>query len=135
MEKETKKVRMVVIDSSIFVDFLRQYGPSVAFFKSISKDERKDILFSAITETELISGKSCEDKEVKNIVLGMLNSFNKIDIDNQTALKAGDLSRTYGLDVPDAIIAATSLINNAELLTRNINDFKNIKELKVKSPY
>lgn len=134
MEKKTKETGLVVIDSNIFVDHLRSYLPSVEFFHSLPSSGEK-ALFSAITETELIAGKSCNNAEVRTIVLNMLNSFAKIEVDNRIALQAGDISRLYNTDLPDSIIAATALIHKAELLTRNVSDFKNIKGLKVKSPY
>jgi len=40
---------------------------------------------------------------------------------------AGDLKRKYNFLLPDAIIAATALHNNMEILTRNLKDFKKIK--------
>ncbi len=135
MEKEAKKTQLVVIDSSVFVDYLRNYLPSITFFQSFSREQRGEILFSAVTETELIAGKSCNNNEIRMIILNILRDFKKIEVNNQIALKAGDLSRKYGTDLPDAIIAATALINKAELLTRNIGDFDNIPDLIVKSPY
>ena len=134
MEKEREKIGLVVIDSNIFIDHLRNYTPAVNFFKELSLNPQ-NALFSAITETELIKGKSCSDNEVRFIVINMLNGLNKVVVDNLIALKAGDLSRIYGTDMPDSIIAATAIIKKAELLTRNIKDFENIKGLKVRVPY
>jgi len=41
----------------------------------------------------------------------------------------------YGLEIPDALITATTLNKNKVLITKNIKDFKFIKGLKVKMPY
>ena len=106
MEREGEKTKLVVIDSAIFVDYLRNYQPSISFFQSIPVDKRTEILFSAITETELITGRSCNDGEVRIKVLKMLSSFTKIKVDNSIALCAGDLCRLHNVDLPDAIIAA-----------------------------
>lgn len=135
MEKKTEDSELVVIDSSIFVDYLRNYRNSLTFFQSIPLDKRKNILFSAISETELIAGKSCDDKNIRTVILGMLNSFTKVEISNHIALRAGDLCRVYGVNLPDSIIAATAILNKAKLLTKNIKDFKKIKELEVGAPY
>lgn len=135
MEKESEKTELVVLDSDIFVDYLRNYPPALAFFQSIPLDKRTNILFSAITETELITGESCNDNEIRIKVLGMLNSFTKIKVDNPVALRAGDLCRVYGIDMPDAIIAATALINKAELVTKNIKDYNKVDGLKIRSSY
>ena len=125
---------MVVIDSSIFIDHLRSYRPALEFFNELSLNPQ-DVFFSAITETELIKGKSCSDNSVRSLVINMLNGLNKIPVDNMIALKAGDLSRIYGTDMPDSIIVATAMICKAELLTRNVKDFEKIEGLKVRSPY
>ena len=134
MEKKTESIEMV-IDSSIFVDHLRDYASAIEFFKSLSVEKREKTLFSAITEAELISGKSCNDVQVKNRVLQMLNSFRKIEVTNRIAVMAGDICRKYSANLPDGIIAATTITNNAQLLTKNIKDFEKIDGLNIKSPY
>ena len=48
---------------------------------------------------------------------------------------AAKLRRTYNLSVADSIIAATALGSNLELVTRNSDDFKNIKQLKLLNPF
>ena len=96
---------------------------------------KENVLFSAITETELIAGQSCENNDIKNKVLQMLNSFHKREVTNRVALVAGDLCRRYGVDLPDGIIAATAIINKSELFTKNLKDFQKIEGLKVVAPY
>ena len=39
------------------------------------------------------------------------------------------------IKIPDAIIAATALAENLVLVTRNINDFKNIPDLEFLNPW
>ena len=41
-----------------------------------------------------------------------------------------EIRNTYRLKLPDAIIAATAIINNAILVTAD-NDFKRVKELEL----
>ena len=124
---------MMLIDTDIFVDHLRGYAPAVAFFESLVFQE--DILFSAITEAELIAGNECKEKTKKEGVLQFLNQWNKIIVSNQIAVLAGDLSRDKGLELPDALIAATAIVSKAELVTRNEKDFKKVTELKIHVPY
>ncbi len=135
MEEKESKNLMVVIDTSIFVDYLRNYEPAVNFFKSLSSSDYRDVYFSAITETELLAGKSCNNSLIRDKILLMLNHLHKIEITNPIALLAGDICRKNEIDVPDAILAASSIINKTELVTKNIKDFQNIEELNFKSPY
>ncbi len=125
---------MKVIDSSIFIDHFRGYPSATSFFESLIDEA----LFSAITETELLTGSQCATAETRKNILQFLAKFEKVNVDNSIAQLAGDLSREHknnGLEIGDALIAATALINKAELLTRNLKDFEKIKGLKVKSPY
>jgi len=124
---------MILIDTNIFIDYLRSHKPALEFFKSITKD--KKVIFSAITETELIAGKYNDDDEKRDKLLNFLHNWDKIDINNSIALLAGDIVRKYNTSVPDALIAATCIINDSDLITKNIKDFKLIKELRVISPY
>lgn len=124
---------MLLIDTNIFVDHLRGYSPANKFFESISS--KNDIIFSSITEAELVAGKECKDSGKKQLLLQFLHRWEKIPVSNPIAVLAGDLSREHGLDIPDAIIGATAIINKAELLTKNIKDFKLISSLKVTVPY
>lgn len=123
---------MEILDTTIFIDHLRGYKPATDFLESI--DENK-IIFSAVSEAEVIAGKQCSEEKKKEEILQFLGKWKKIHINNEVAVKAGDLTRLYGIEIADAIIAATALLNDAELLTRNIGDFKKIKELKVRKPY
>ena len=123
---------MQLVDTNIFIDHLRGYSPATIFFESLDVGK---VVFSAISEAEIIAGKQCSNNKKKEEILQFLRKWRKIDADNPIAVKAGDLVREYGLELADAFIAATALINKAELLTRNITDFNKIPDLVVRSPY
>lgn len=59
----------------------------------------------------------------------LLNSLAVISLDSRLAKTSGFVRRTYGLSLPDAIIAATALFTGSTLLTRNIKDFKAVPNL------
>lgn len=46
-----------------------------------------------------------------------------------------DLRRKYKVKLPDAIIAATCILNNFTLITRNEKDFAGISELDIYNPF
>lgn len=124
---------MILIDTNIFIDHLRNYPPAVRLFESLS--EREDVLFSAITETELLAGKENDDPSKKEVLIRFLGRWNKVNVDNPLARLAGDLARKNGMQVPDSIIAASAISCDAELWTRNTKDFKKIQQLRIRSPY
>ena len=124
---------MIVIDTDIVIDHLRGHQPSISFFESILHTD--DVFFSAITEAELVAGKACADENKKELLLHFLHRWIIIPVSHEIAVLAGDLAREYSLTLPDALIAATARIHKAELLTRNVKDFKDIPGLTVRAPY
>ena len=125
---------MILLDTDIFIDYLRNFKPTLDFFESLQ--QRENVFFSAITEAELIAGSANDNPEKKEVLMRFLFCWNKIDVTNPIAVMAGDLKRKHNILLPDAIIAATVLLHHdMELLTRNVKDFKKIKGLIVKAPY
>jgi len=124
---------MKVIDSDIFIDALRGVEKAEVFLrKAIDSNEGA---FSAITESELLSGQECDEKEKREALLHLLSMLIKISVDNPVAQIAGDLRRQHGLLLPDAIIAATALYSDSILVTRNSKDFSSVKGLELEVPY
>ncbi len=124
---------MMLIDTNVFIDHLRGHSPATKFLEALVG--RNDVLFSAITETELLAGKVNADTKKREMTLQLLHQWTKVSLGNPVAAFAGDIKREFGLDTPDAIIAATARSVGAELLTKNWKDFQKVKELKVRSPY
>jgi predicted nucleic acid-binding protein len=58
-----------------------------------------------------------------------------LDLDATIAQKAIELKQHKKMAMGDAIIAATALIHNVPLVTRNIDDFKHLKSLKLLNPF
>ena len=56
-------------------------------------------------------------------------------IDDNIIQKTIDLRKAYKIKLGDAIIAATALEHNLNLLSRNLTDFKNIPKLTVIDPH
>ena len=127
-------MKSLVLDTDIFIDFLRGFETAKGFFEEI-RQENYIIYFSAITEAELISGKECNKLERKAGIINILANFNKVLVSNEIAVKAGDFSRIYNVETADALIAATAVFTKSELVTRNISDYGKIKEVNVKVPY
>jgi predicted nucleic acid-binding protein len=58
-----------------------------------------------------------------------------LPVSEEVADRAIDLRRYKNVKVADAIIAATALVNDLTLVTRNPDDFKGIIALKVVNPF
>ena len=122
---------MKVVDSDIFIDFLRGVEEAKDFFIN----NAENIAFSAITEIELLSGKICNEEREREKILFFLSKYTKIPIDNPMTILAGGLRRKFNIPFADSVIAATAISNEATLITRNITDFKVIVEINLHNPY
>jgi predicted nucleic acid-binding protein len=90
--------------------------------------------FSTITEAELYSGKRMSIKSEQRTMERLFKMMHRVDVNGEIVRKAGELRREYGVELPNAIIAATALIVGAELVTRNIKHYKSIKKIKLRTP-
>jgi len=121
-----------LVDTSIFVDYLRGLERSKP---TIQKMQEQQCYISALTEAELLSGKSCEDTEVREKVRTLISLCRKEDVHNQIAQRAGEFRRRYNVSLADCIIAATADLLNATIWTKNADEFNKIKEVTTKEPY
>lgn len=123
---------MQIIDSDIFIDFLRGENKAVNW---LPRQKTEATLFSAVTEVELVSGKANNNSKNKELLMNLLLQFTKIPIDNPLAELAGDIRRQHNMSLGDSVIAASALLHKATLITRNTKDFKKVPHLKIMAPY
>jgi predicted nucleic acid-binding protein len=124
----------LILDTDIFIDLLRGFEEAKKYFEELNKEDNV-IYYSAVTEIELISGKECNRIDKKAEIIKILSQFSKIPVDNKIAVKAGDFRREYSAAFTDATIAATAFLMKADLITRDVDDYKRIKEITIKVPY
>ena len=80
---------------------------------------------SAITEIELLCWKNATEKDLE-VLHNFIHDSLVFELEKDIKFKAADIRKAHKIKLPDAIIAATALIHDLTLLTRNVNDFKNI---------
>ena len=86
-------------------------------------------VISVINKIELL-GFSIVTSEIKEFV----SNSHLIDLSNKITEQTIELRKKHKIKIPDAIIAATAIVNKLTLITRNDKDFKNISELKMINP-
>lgn len=87
-----------------------------------------------ITHIELLSNKNIPPAEWQQIQ-GFISIALIYPLESQVVHQTIALRQQHKLKTPDAIIAATALVHNLALITRNLADFKNVSELTVIDPY
>ncbi|MEK7673962.1 MAG: type II toxin-antitoxin system VapC family toxin [Patescibacteria group bacterium] len=122
----------MLVDTNILILYLNG-DEAIAQTLSEWKLSGKIFYISSISRAEVLSGFNLTDAEISNAAIWLEENFISISFDDKIADIAGQIRRGYKLKLPDAGIAATSIISNNPLLTRNIKDFKKVKELTIVS--
>lgn len=92
-----------------------------------------DNAISAITQLEVLGfhGISESEETFCSYVFKILQS---LSVDSAVLSKAIELRKKYKMKLGDSIVAATALIDNREIYTRNVGDFIRIPQLIVVNP-
>ncbi|MEZ0607905.1 type II toxin-antitoxin system VapC family toxin [Fibrella sp. WM1] len=121
---------MLLVDTNILIDYLRQKQPVVTFVNQYGKDK---LALSPIVVMEVFQG--VLNKADFHRTRKALTGFTLLDLDASVAQLAMQLQQHYvlshQLSIPDALIAATALAYDMELRTYNLKDFRFIPGLKV----
>ncbi|MDO9615029.1 MAG: type II toxin-antitoxin system VapC family toxin [Bacteroidota bacterium] len=83
---------------------------------------------SVLNRIELLGfkGLSGNESEALNSYISNSNIF---DLEENIILETIQIRKKYNMKLPDAIIAATCLVNNCSLITNNLKDFDKITGL------
>src|SRR3989344_1876598 len=102
-------VTKLIVDTSIFIDYLRGGVKWQAFLDGASDD--MVLYLPTIVTFELFSGQSSKKADLSKRLSILLNKFHKIELDQKIAQRAGELFRDIGshIDPADYIIAASAL--------------------------
>ena len=121
-------------DTNTAIYYLQQQFPSSAeqFIDSTLSGSGPAI--SAITEIELLCWKNATEKDLE-VLHNFINDSLVFELEKDIKFKAADIRKAHKIKLPDAIIAATALIHDLTLLTKNVNDFKNIGGLNLINPH
>ena len=78
--------------------------------------------------------KTATEKDLK-ILHEFINDTLVMELEQPIKLKTADIRKSHKIKLPDAIIAATAMVYDFTLITRNTKDFKNIEGLELINPF
>jgi|AntRauTorckE6833_2_1112554.scaffolds.fasta_scaffold21095_2 predicted nucleic acid-binding protein len=121
-------------DTNIVIYYLQQQFPpsAEAFMDEVAEEALP--LISAITEIELLCWKSASEKDLK-VLHNFINDAKVIELEKRIKHKTADIRKKRQVKLPDAIIAATAVVYNMPLITRNTKDFDKIEGLHLINPW
>jgi hypothetical protein len=110
----------VLVDSDVLIEISRERDQNLLSKWTALADSDNAILCSPVSSAELWAGAWPREHEA---LTNLLRTLVCAPIDYETGRQAGDYLRQYrkshGLQISDALIAATAVLNHATLWTRN----------------
>ena len=122
----------MLVDSNVIIDYVSNRIPE-------KSAKQLDIYFNSNFSVSIISKIEVLGFNTQEYELEQLKSFIQLSsivyIDEAVAGKTIEIRRMKRIKLPDAIIAATALVQNCILLSHNSTDFNKIEGLQVVDPY
>lgn len=120
--------RPCLIDTDVLIDFLRGHPKAVALVQAYSTR----IILSSLVVAELYAG--VKGNEELRALDNLISLFRVVPVTRELARAGGlyrrEYAKSHGVGLADAIIAATTSLENAELKTLNIRHYPMFKGLK-----
>ena len=119
---------MILCDTDVIIEILKGDDKIIKIIERIGLE---NIAISSVTVMELYFGSL--NKREMNKIKKHLKTLNVVHFDNNVSELAINMiesySKSHGLQIPDAIIAATALSFEMKLFTLNLKDFRYIDGL------
>ncbi|SMD41847.1 hypothetical protein SAMN00777080_0379 [Aquiflexum balticum DSM 16537] len=121
-----------LIDTNAVIDYLGNKLPAsgMIFLNGII-----DVIpnISVVTKIELLGFNSLD--EHNKTISNFINDAAVLNLTDNVVEATIEIRKKRKTKLPDAIIAATALVFDLVLISRNISDFKNIDGLKIIDPH
>lgn len=121
-----------LLDTNAVIDYLgnRLLASGMGFMNTVI-DAVPNV--SVITKIEVL-GFNAPEQHYKTLS-DFINDATVLDLTNNIVEASIDIRKKHKTKLPDAIIAATAIVYDLVLISRNISDFKNIDGLRVIDPH
>jgi len=121
-----------LIDTNAVIDYLGKRLPDSGMdFMNAIIDAVPNV--SVITKIEVLGFKAPEKNY--QLLVQFMNDASVLDLSNNVVEASILIRKNHKTKLPDAIIAATALVHDLVVISRNISDFKNIQDIKVIDPH
>lgn len=120
---------LVLVDTDILIDIGRNNAEAISTLNGLQ--QRHSLAVSVVTQMELIVG--CRNKEELRQLEQFLQGLEVLPVDAAISSMCIDLLTTYrlshGLLIADGLIAATAIVHDAALASKNQRDYRFIAGL------
>ncbi len=119
-----------LIDTNVIIDNFGNKLPEKAKTLLYSID----LTISAVTKIEVLGWLNATKEQLQPLY-DFMEVTDILPINEAVINKTIEIRQSKKMGLGDAIIAATALIHNLIVISRNISDFKNIDGLQIVDPY
>lgn len=125
---------MKLLDTDILIDHFHGHRAALDFIRQ-QLEQGETLAISVVSVTEFSGGMRPTEEPQTERLLGL---FTVLPVDENIAWQAGaylrQFRRSHRLELGDALIAATALQHQAELITRNLKHYP-MADLTITAPY
>ena len=122
---------LTIVDTDILIDAARQASTAVHCLDEI--EQGSALAVSVVTQMELFVG--CRNQAELRYTERFLQRFHVLKLNEPISDVAVELLRRYrlshGLAIPDALIAATAIVLDQPLISKNQRDYRFISRLQL----
>lgn len=119
-----------LIDTNTIIDYLENKLPE----KALSIIDTSAVNMSIISRIELLAWPKATEQQL-NLLTSFIDASRVFLLQEDIIIKTIEIRKSFLIKLPDAIIAATAIVNNLNLLTRNTKDFEKVNGLTCFDPY
>ena len=102
-----------VVDTDIFIDHLRGYSVAKGYMQQY-EDRLLYGIVSTVTTLELYAGQRMSRSDEVDKAEQLISLFEEVSVEPEVARKADEFIRKYKATIPDAIIAATAVVQRGD---------------------
>jgi predicted nucleic acid-binding protein len=122
----------MLVDSNVIIDYVSNRIPEKSA-KQLDNYFNSNFSVSIISKIEVL-GFNTQEFELEQLE-SFIQLSSIVYIDEAVAGKTIEIRRMKRIKLPDAIIAASALVQNCILISHNTTDFNKIEGLQVLNPY
>ena len=122
-----------LLDTNVLIDAFAGRSDSVRAITSARTASLEWIGYSSITRLEVLRFPGLNGADEIGL-RNLLAQLSEAPIDDAVIERAIEIRKSVRMKIPDAVVAATALVYEANLVTRNTGDFKNIPGVSLLNP-
>lgn len=121
-----------IIDSNAVIDYLsgKLHPKGMNFMHEVVNSIPR---ISVITQIEVLGYKT--NQEAYKLLTGFVNDAVVFELTKEIVVETIRIRKEIKIKTPDAIIAATAIVKESVVITRNTKDFEKIEGMEVINPY